>query len=299
MVSVCKPSLGPEADRQKAAVVYESGPWVISGPMGNNRTEPPVFGNRFADAVGPSHGQSYRDRCQCVGHSATTRLASVTFHSDRQDTASPGWQHLLTLIEEAVADGRTVFKPFVELSADERRQIGTLPPTIGNLTEVKHLVLYGTNLARIPPEIGAMANLEVFEPYTSHRMHWYPYELTRCTRLRGSTVSTCALYGNFRFRPQFPSLRPVTTVAEADFAQLDPGVWGVDEVGTCSVCAGPVDHEFHQAWISLAVATDVLPLLVNACSLACLAAVPPAHSGYVSTLHHGSLDLVQPTTRGR
>jgi hypothetical protein len=266
--------------------------------MGDNGTEPRLFANRFADAVGPSGGQPDRDRCRCVGHSAATRPASVTFHSDRQDTASPGWRHLLTLIEEAVADSRTVFKPFVELSADERRQIVTLPPTIARLTEVKHLVLYGTNLVRIPPEIGAMANLEVFEPYTSHRLHWCPYELTRCTRLRDSTVSTRVLYGNFKFRPPFPSLRPVTTVAEVDFAQLDPGVWGVDEVGTCSVCAGPVDHELHQAWISLAVATDVLPLLVNACSVACLAAVPPAHSGYVSTPHHGGPDLTQPTTRG-
>jgi hypothetical protein len=218
----------------------------------------------------------------------------VAFHSDRQDTASPGWQHLLALIEEAATDGRTVFKPFVELGADERRQIITLPPTIANLTEVKHLVLYGTNLVRIPPEIGAMANLEVFEPYTSHRLHWYPYELTRCTRLRASTVSTRALYGNFKFRAPFPNLRPVTTTAETDFAQLDPKVWGTEQVSTCSVCAGRLEHEFHQAWISLKVATDVLPLLISACSLTCLAAIPPPHPGYVSTLHHGGPDLVQP-----
>ena len=139
----------------------------------------------------------------------------------------------------------------------------------------------------------------MFEPYTSHRLHWYPYEITRCTRLRDSTVSTRVLYGNFKFRPPFPSLRPVTTVAEADFARLNPEEWGVDQVGACSVCADPVDHELHQAWISLAVATDVLPLLVNACSAACLAAVPPAHTGYVPTLHRGGPDLAQPTTRGR
>jgi hypothetical protein len=40
-----------------------------------------------------------------------------------------------------------------------------LPPAIAKLTEVKHLVLYGTNLVRIPPEIGAMSALEVFAPY--------------------------------------------------------------------------------------------------------------------------------------
>ncbi|WP_257581710.1 hypothetical protein [Streptomyces sp. TLI_146] len=30
----------------------------------------------------------------------------------------------------------------------------------------------------------------------------------------------------------------------------------------------------HQVWISLRVATDVLPLLVNACSSGCVAALP-------------------------
>ena len=267
--------------------------------MGDNGTQPRVFTNRFADAVGPPGDQPARDVCRCVGYSAATRPASATFHPERQDTQSRGWQRLLALIDEAAADGRTVFKPFVELSAAERREIITLPPTIAALTEVRHLVLYGTNLVRIPPEIGAMISLEMFEPYSSHRLHWYPYELTRCAGLRGSTVSTRVLYGNVKFRPPFPMLRPVTTVVEADFTHLDPGVWGADAVGTCSVCAGPVDQELHQRWISLAVATDVLPMLVNACSTTCLAALPPARSGYVATPHCGGPDLVQPTTRGR
>ena len=267
--------------------------------MGDNETAPRVFTNRFADAVGPAGDRPGRVPCQCVGHSVATRPASVAFHADRQDTESPGWQHLLSLIDEAAADGREVFKPFVELPADERRQIVTLPPTIATLTEVKHFVLYATNLVRIPPEIGAMASLKIFEPYTSHRLHWYPYELTRCTQLRHSTVSTRVLYGNFKFRPPFPSLSPVTTVASADsgFAPLDPAVQGADRVGTCSVCDGPVTEELHQAWISLAVATDVLPLLVNACSAACLAALPPPRSGYVATPHLGGPDLVQPQGR--
>lgn len=132
----------------------------------------------------------------------------VGFHSDRQDTSAPGWLHLQELIEEAAADGREVFKPLVELSPSERRQIVTLPSTIAKLTEVKHLVLYGSNLVRIPPEIGAMTNLEEFSPYTSHRLHWFPYEITRCPKLRDSTVSTRSLYGNFKYRPPFPLLWP-------------------------------------------------------------------------------------------
>ena len=209
------------------------------------------------------------------------------------------WDRIDALKYQDEAEACRALLARAPLSADERRQIVTLPPSIATLTEVKHFVLYATNLVRIPPEIGAMASLKIFEPYTSHRLHWYPYELTRCTRLRHSSVSTRVLYGNFKFRPPFPSLSPVTTVDSADsgFAPLDPAVQGADRVGTCSVCDGPVTEELHQAWISLAVATDVWPLLVNACSAACLAALPPPRSGYVATPHLGGPDLVQPQGR--
>ncbi|GAA1541278.1 hypothetical protein GCM10009827_070900 [Dactylosporangium maewongense] len=262
--------------------------------MGADEVMPHVFPNRFADAVGPAGGGPDRDRCLCTGYPDETQPATVSFHGDRQDTSAAGWRHLLALIDEAAADGRTVFKPFVELSAPERRQIVTLPPAIAKLTAVKHLVLYGTNLVRIPPEIGAMTSLEMFEPYTSHRLHWYPYELTRCAKLADSTVSTRALYGNFKYRSPFPALRPLTGAGDVDLAVLDPGVWGADAVRICSVCDGPVDRELRQVWISRWVGTDVLPLLVNACSARCVAALPEPHSGYVSTPHTGGPDVVQP-----
>jgi hypothetical protein len=250
--------------------------------------------NRFADAVGPSSGGPDRDRCHCVGGFDTAPPATVSFHPDRQDVAAAGWRHLLALIDEAAADGRTVFAPFTEMSASERRQVVTLPPTIAKLTAVTRLVLYGTNLVRIPPEIGAMTSLKVFDPYTSHRLHWYPYELTRCARLVDSTVSTRVLYGNFKFRPPFPALRPVTEVGQVDLAALDPAVWGATAVKTCSVCDGPVDRELRQVWISRRVGTDVLPLLVNACSARCVAALPEPERGYVPTPHIGGPDIVQP-----
>jgi len=256
-----------------------------------------VFPNRFADAVGPSSAGPDRDRCRCVGHSIATRPTVVSFHADQQDTEAAGWRHLLALIDEAAADGRPVFKPFVEMTGSERRQIVTLPPTIAKLTAVTHLVLYGTNLVRIPPEIEGMTSLEIFEPYTSHRLHWYPYELTRCVKLANSTVSTRVLYGNFKFRPPFPALRPVTDVRGADLGALDPGVCGADAIRTCSVCNGPVDHELRQVWISRRVGTDVLPLLVNACSAPCVAALPEPHRGYVPTPHTGGPDIVQPENR--
>jgi hypothetical protein len=262
-----------------------------------DETTPRLFPNRFADAVGPPSDLPDRDRCQDVDNPAGTRPTQVYFHADRQDTQAEGWRHLLALIEQAAADRRPVFKPFTELSGPERRQVVTLPPAIGKLTAVRHLVLYGTNLVRIPPEIGAMTGLEIFEPYTSHRLHWYPYELTRCGRLARSTVSTRVLYGNFKFRPPFPALRPVTHTSEADFDALNPAFWGIDRVRTCSVCDRPIGPELHQVWISIKVGTDVLPLLVNACSAACLAALPQPHTGYVPVPHTGGPDIAQPASR--
>ena len=89
--------------------------------------------------------------------------------------------------------------PKYEMPRSFWNQIVTLPPSIAKLTRVKHLRLYGSNLVALPPEIGQMTNLEVFTPYTSRRLHWFPYEITRCTALRASTVSTRHLYGNFHF----------------------------------------------------------------------------------------------------
>ncbi|MFI7343916.1 leucine-rich repeat domain-containing protein [Streptomyces sp. NPDC050085] len=219
---------------------------------------PRVFSNRFADAVGPAGQGPDRDRCDCFAEPGRP----VELHTDRQDTSAPGWCHLLELIDEAAADGREVFKPLTELDPAERRQIVTLPPSIAKLTAVKHFHLYGSNVVRIPPEIGAMAALEEFDPYTSHRLHWFPYEITRCSRLRDSTVSTRALYGNFKFVPPYPRLssRPQPVPAGR----------------RCSVCDGGLaDGTALWAWVARRVATDVLPLLVQACSPECVRAAAP------------------------
>ncbi len=198
---------------------------------------------------------------------------------------------MLALIDEAAADGREIFKPLVEMSPGERRQVITLPAPIGKLTAVKHLALYQSNLVRLPPEIGAMASLEVFDPYTSHRLHWFPYELIRCKSLANSTVSTRSIFGNFKYRPPFPRLRqgPVPS------GDLDPGTWGPDSINSCSVCDGPITQwGVRQVWLSARIATDVLPLLVNACSDACVEALPQGAERHVRVPHIGGLDIVQP-----
>lgn len=205
--------------------------------------------------------------------------------------SAPGWLHMLALIEEAAADGREVFKPLAEMHPPERRQVITLPRSIGKLTAVKHLVLYRSNLVRVPAEIGAMASLEVFEPYTSHRLHWFPYELTRCVHLRHSTVSTRSIFGNFKHRPPFPALRQ----GPLPSGELDPGLWGADTINSCSVCDGPItDRGIRQVWLSARVATDVLPLLVNACSDACVESLPQGADRPVRVPHTGGPRVAQP-----
>lgn len=245
--------------------------------MGESENTPQVYVNRFGDAGVPA-----QERCHCLDRQRNI----ARLHTERQDTSAPGWLRLLELIDEAAADGRDTFKPLTEMSAAQRLQVITLPPTIAKLTEVKRFVLYGSNLVRIPPEIGGMTSLETFEPYTSYRLHWFPYELTRCTALAASTVSTRAIYGNFKNRRPFPPLRPAA----------DPTTWGADPVRACSVCAGPVT-ELHQVWITLGVGTDALPLLVNACSTDCVAALPKPLEGYVPAPHTGGPDVEQPTRR--
>jgi hypothetical protein len=235
----------------------------------------------------PSH-----DRCRCLGQRLERPPRVVKFHRNRQDTAVAGWQRLVELIEEAAEDRREEFRPLSELSPEHRRQIITLPQTIGKLTAVRHLVLYRSNLVRIPPQIGMMTNLEEFTPYASYRLHWFPYELTRCRNLKRSTVSTRALYGNFKYRPPFPEL-----VSEVDrIGALKPGTWGATTIRTCSVCDRPIGNSGPvQAWISVRVAADVLPLLVNACSAACIEALPAPPEGYVRSPHRGGPTVEQPS----
>ncbi|MFF4541070.1 leucine-rich repeat domain-containing protein [Streptomyces aureus] len=235
--------------------------------------------------------------CPCFSQSRPQPRARVGFHGERQDTSAPGWRHLLELIDEAAADGREEFLPLTELSPEERQQIITLPPSIARLTAVKHFVLYGSNLVRIPPEIGAMVSLERFTPYTSYRLHWFPYEITRCPNLTQSTVSTRALFGNYKLRPPFPQLQPsLDSIADLDPGNLDPRRWGTTVTHGCSVCDRPIEQSgLHQVWISLRVATDVLPLLVNACSAACVAAVPGGARGHIPEPHKGGR-VDQPAT---
>ena len=204
----------------------------------------------------------------------------LPLHTELQDTNSAAWQALEAYIANVREKRWDELNPRQGIGSEMWEEIVTLPKTIGALKSVKFLQLYGSHLVRIPPEIGGMTNLEEFDPYTSHCLHWLPYEITRCKLLKESRVSTRALYGNYKYRPPFPGL-----------PQLSPLLVPT----TCSVCEAPLSHDqIHQAWISLWVATDVLPLLVHACSEKCIENLPKPAFGYVQRAHRGGLELEQP-----
>ncbi|XES01246.1 hypothetical protein HEP87_62805 [Streptomyces sp. S1D4-11] len=87
----------------------------------------------------------------------------------------------------------------------------------------------------------------------------------------------------------FPRLRSAgSSVVGLDADDLDPRRWGTTAISSCSVCDRAVElGGLHPVWISLRVATDVLPLLVNACSAQCVAALPLPPEGYVQSAHAG------------
>jgi hypothetical protein len=213
-------------------------------------------------------------RCTCL-----TAHRNVVLHEEPQDTECVAWRKVLDAVERAVIEQPEEFAPLRTLTAEERRWIVTLPPSIARLKSVRRLLLYGSDLLRLPPEIGELTSLREFVPYTSYRLHWFPYELTRC-KYEKSTVSTRALYGNAKTRTMFPHLLPLERPAVRR---------------PCSVCRRPFDDAGDfRLWTSLRLGTDVLPLLVHACSTDCVAALPVPPDGYMPRAHHGGLGLQPP-----
>ena len=233
--------------------------------------------------------------CECVNSEwERESWTELQLHCEAQDTECDAWKCLLDRIEEAASDERETFSPFGEMPDEYRLRIITLPPSISNLKKVKVLICYHTHLTRIPPEIGEMDSLERFIPYTSYGLHWFPYEITRCSALVDSTVSTRALYGNYKYRPPFPRLRPWADL-QSETQGLVLKQFETTFTRNCSVCNQPFeDFGHHRVWISLPVATDVLPLLVNACSQECIGKLPKPPKTYVQYSHRGGLGVEQP-----
>jgi hypothetical protein len=223
-----------------------------------------------------------RPNCSCMDAQYNRgRFGELSLHSQVQDTKCEGWQLLCGLVEAAASEGLEDFAPGLAMPQDLWSQIITLPISISKLTSVRKLYLYGSFLVRVPVEIGDMVNLEELDLYTSYRLHWLPFEVTRCSKLKRSRFSTRALYGNNKYRPPFPRLGNLPFQAGA-------------VANKCSICNA---DSLQQRWISLRVGTDVLPLLANVCSDACIGRLPSPTQGYVSQPHTGGLELVQPPPR--
>ncbi|WP_343913305.1 hypothetical protein [Aquimarina litoralis] len=109
---------------------------------------------------------------------------------------------------------------------------------------MKKVWLYGSNLKRIPPEIGQMESLEYFAPYTSYDLKWFPYELTKSKNLKDSRISTRAFFGNFKNRKPFPKLDHNPVKYEGEKVK-------------CSVCDKSMSYdETNQLWITLRIGTN-------------------------------------------
>ena len=228
-----------------------------------------------------SHASPIAPRCDCRLNPQGA-FTELHLHPETQNTECEGWKILLELIENAASKGSEEFAPGLEMPSELWSQVITLPSSISKLISVKKLYLYGSHLVRVPPEIGDMQNLEELDLYTSYRLHWLPYEVTRCLKLKRSRASTRGLYGNFKYRPPFPKLERQSLPADV-------------RSRTCNVCQKVLTREtVVLVWISLRVGTDVFPLLVNACSDECVRRLPPSAKGYVQGPHNGGLDLLQP-----
>jgi hypothetical protein len=199
-----------------------------------------------------------------------------------QDRSSVAWKKLCDYVDKVAAENSDEFSPLEELGQELFSQIHTLPETIAKLKKVKKVWLYGSKLRGIPPEIGEMEALEYFDPYTSYDLHWFPYEITKCKNLKDSRVSTRALYGNYKNRMGFPLL-------------IHNPVRYSGNIVSCSICDKAMTYEqTNQLWISLKVGTDILPLLVNLCSIDCESKLPIPSENYVQFAHKGGSKLLQP-----
>lgn len=165
------------------------------------------------------------------------------------------------------------FEPSAIIPPGQWSDIITLPGEIETLSAIRQMRLYGSHLRRLPSEIGRLSALEYLDLYTSYSLHWLPYEVTRCSRLCDSRISTRALYGNIKIRLPFPRL-------------ADPIDSLVPE--SCSVCDRPFgDGQVQAWWTTQRIGTDTVPLLIHSCSSACTESVPDAPEGYHSRPHKG------------
>lgn len=205
-----------------------------------------------------------------------------TDYSRYQNKKNESWGELLEYIDKVADEEIEDFDPRRGIGFEKFKEIIILPPTIGKLKKVKRMWLYGSSLKLIPPEIGEMDSLELFDPYTSYDLKWFPYEITNCKNLKASRISTRALLGNYKNRKPFPSLMENRIKYSGDLLK-------------CSVCRKEIAYsKTNQLWITLNVATDPIPLLINLCSNECGDILPIGKGNYLEYSHKGGDEVKQP-----
>ena len=224
--------------------------------------------------------------CECYGEpQGSIELKEdqeLLIHDEPIDENNNAWLAMKNLIEESKKDGREIFDPCLELGDKDFTQLITLPKEIGQLKNVKKLVLLGSHLNWLPPEIGDMEALEEIETYGSYSLHWYPYELLNCKNINSTFVSTRALYGNFKNYPLFPNLNNNKFKFYGGNSR-------------CSICKIQKEtHQLNRYWVSIAITNDVYPFLVQVCSDNCFSKIQTPEQGYVNYPHTGGLGIKQP-----
>ena len=133
--------------------------------------------------------------CECFNQLSYSPGQHIPgLHAEEQDVVCDAWKRLVDAVNDAAVSEAADFTLSAHLTWEDLEQIITLPDSIGTLNNVRRLGLYGSHLVRIPSAIGRMSSLEEIDPYTSYRLHWFPYEITQCRRLEESRVSTRALW---------------------------------------------------------------------------------------------------------
>ena len=189
---------------------------------------------------------------------------------------------LCAYVDQVAENGTDEFVPREALGNELFAQIFTLPESISKLKKVKKIGLYGSSLKRIPPEIGEMESLVYFDPYTSYDLHWFPFDIYKCKKLKESRISTRALYGNYKNRMGFPKI------------DHNPVRYLGDNL-KCNICEKELTYETtNQMWITAYVGTDAIPMLANLCSKECEQKLPKPPENYVQFPHKGGANLVQP-----
>ena len=192
-----------------------------------------------------------------------------------QDETLEAWQVLCEYIDELARTGAPDFWPGKHIGWDHFRQIHKLPASIAKLKEAKRVILDGTQLRRIPTEVGEMESIEDFDIYTSYQINWLLFEISRCKKLKESTMSIRTLYGNYKTNLRFPSLE-------------NQQVYDEGKVTRRSICNEEItDAPLDQYWLTLRIGTDDAPLLVTVCSQSCYFELPSSSIGYYSGSHKG------------